>query len=196
MPEKPLTLLLADLAAGREGAMDALMRAVEADLIRLADAHLRRRAAVGGPLSLEPAALLNETYLRLIRQRNAFQTRGQFFAIVTRLMLRVLADYRRERRAAKREARGTRITLTALALEDDPAADFEHADLIDRTARVIEELESRDPRKAAVVRMRVLWGLELDEIATSLDVSPATVDRDWRFARAWLLERLGENRHE
>ena len=91
-----ITLLLRKMEEGEAGALDQLMRVVYDDLERMAASHLRRQFGERmGQLTLEPAALVNESFLRLIKQRKAYDNRGQFFAIATKVMLRVLMDYRR-----------------------------------------------------------------------------------------------------
>jgi RNA polymerase sigma factor (TIGR02999 family) len=187
-----ITSLLQDVNAGRDGAMDELMNVVYADLERVAHRHIRERF---GPamdrLTLEPASLVNESFLRLLRQREGFDNRQQFFAIATRIMLRVLVDYCRQRGAAKRGGDVNRISITF----DDAAAP---AAVPNRTAQIelealmnaLETLESLDPRKADVVRMRVVWGMQNDQVAEALGVSVPTVERDWRFARAWLADAV------
>ena len=97
-----ITLLLQEAHGGREGALDELMDLVYADLERIALSHLSRQFGErAGAVTLEPAALVNESFLRMIKQRNTYDNRGQFFAIATKVMLRVLLDYKR-RRACRR----------------------------------------------------------------------------------------------
>jgi RNA polymerase sigma factor (TIGR02999 family) len=169
------------------------MTVVYADLKGMAETYLRKqfgnRAAV---ITLEPAALVNESFMLLIRQRKSFDNRGQFFAIATRMMLRVLVDYRRKHQAAKRGGADTHIQLV---LDEHQVADGHQPRLapieIEELAEVLEKLESLDPRRAEVVKMRVVWGLSVSEIAESLGVSASTVERDWRFAKAWLADQVG-----
>lgn len=204
-----ITSLLHDLSAGREGAMDELMSVVYSDLERVAHRHMHERFGQGmNRLTLEPAALVNESFLRLLRQRQGFENRQQFFAIATRIMLRVLIDYCRQRAAAKRGGDGAaresldRITITfddALASSDQSnhvggAGEID----VDALSAAIDGLEALDPRKADVVRMRVVWGLPHEAIAEALDISVPTVERDWRFARAWLANAVagGEKQAE
>jgi RNA polymerase sigma factor (TIGR02999 family) len=181
-----ITRMLEDLEQEREGAMDRLMEAVHADLQRMAERHMAQRF---GPdlagVTLEPAALVNESYMRLIRQRKAFGNRGQFFAIATRVMLRVLVDYQRSRMAARRGGGQRRLTIQ---LDRDGAAPADAGGQMDVEALVesLQRLEGLDRRKADVVKLRVIWGLAMQEIATALDISLATVERDWAFAKAWL----------
>jgi RNA polymerase sigma factor (TIGR02999 family) len=173
--------------------MDQLMKTVYDDLERIAASQLRRQFGdAAGQLTLEPRSLVNESYMRLIKQRKTFDNRGQFFAIATRVMLRVLLDYRRQRLAAKRGA-GLRVGLT-LDLADqhqharaDARAD-DRASFLDIEAfdQALTDLDRLSQRKCDIVRMRVIWNMTIDEIAESLDISPSSVDRDWRFAKAWI----------
>ncbi len=185
-----ITLLLQEAHGGREGALDELMDLVYADLERIALSHLSRKFGErAGTVTLEPAALVNESFLRLIKQRNAYDNRGQFFAIATRLMLRVLLDYQRQRLAARRGGNRRRIQLS---LDGQPgptnglgtAKEIE----IESLVKALSRLEALDARQAEVVKMRVIWGLEVNEIAEALGMSPSTVKRDWRFAKAWLMD--------
>ncbi len=182
-----ITALLHKVEAGDESARNRLMDQVHGDLVRLADIHMKRRfgQCLAG-VTLEPGALVNETYLRLIKQRQRFDNRGHFFAIATRLMLRVLVDYQRERLAEKRFGGKARVTLSGLERNDELPATADASDL----ALAMEKLEALDGRSADVVKLRVLWGLSLDEIATALETSRSTVDREWRFARRWLATEL------
>ena len=187
-----ITRLLREVEAGREGAMDELMAEVYSDLQRMAESYLRKQFGdQAKAITLEPAALVNESFLKLIQQRSRFDNRGHFFAIASRSMLRVLIDYRRRRGAAKRGGAGTHITLV---LDERKIADHQtRTEVIEvgQLSTVLDDLENLSPRKADVVRLRVIWGLDLGQIAVSLDVSRSTVERDWRFAKAWLAEQAG-----
>ena len=109
-----VTRLLSEARAGRAAASDELMEAVHADLQRMAENHMRRHFGAGLPgVTLEPAAIVNETYLKLIKQRKTYDNRGQFFAIATKVMLRVLLDYHRARQAAARGGGHLRVPLDA-----------------------------------------------------------------------------------
>ena len=187
-----ITRLLREVEAGREGAMDELMAEVYSDLQRMAESYLRKQFGDGAKaITLEPAALVNESFLKLIQQRSRFDNRGHFFAIASRSMLRVLIDYRRRRGAAKRGGAATHITLV---LDERKIADHQtrtEVIEVEQLSAVLDTLETLSPRKADVVRLRVIWGLDLGQIAVSLDVSRSTVERDWRFAKAWLAEQAG-----
>ena len=106
-------------------------------------------------------------------------------------MLRVLVDYQRQQMAARRGGKLKRISLN-LDGRPEPAAAPGPADSIavEPLTTLLERLEALDPRQAEVVRMRVVWGMEVREIAAALGLSPSTVKRDWRFARAWLIDQV------
>ena len=195
--EHDITRMLQDIDSGKDGALDELMQAVYADLQRVAEKHLRQHfgSKMAG-ITLEPAALVNESFMRLIRQRKAYDNRGQFFAIATKTMLRVLGDYERRRTALKRGGGRRRVTLSLVDSnsdqDDNSNPGEENLIGVNVLTEALERLEVLDERKADVVKMRVVWGLEMKEIAESLGVSLSTVERDWSFARAWLA-REAEN---
>ena len=130
---------------------------------------------------------INESFLRIIKQRNKYDNRGQFFAIATKVMLRVLVDYQRRRGAAKRGGDRQRITLT-LDKHAEPGRGPGPDTLIgvETLVEALDGLEALDSRKADVVKMKVVWGLTMSQIAESLGISLATVERDWAFSKAWL----------
>ena len=180
-----LTLLLGEVESGRPGAMDELMERVYDDLRKIAASRLRGGA--GGPgRTLGATALVHETYLRLILQRKRYDNSGQFFAVATRVMMRVLVDHQRARAARKRAGDQIRVTLTGIG--DRVAADPDVAvhELID----LFERLDEVDARSGEVVKLRVLWGLTEAETAEAIGVSEATVRREWRFGRRWIQARL------
>ncbi len=192
-PDQDITRLLKDLQDGRGGAMDELMKSVYDDLRRVAERHMTERFGRGLPgVTLEPSALVNESFLKIIKQRNAYDNRGQFFAVATKVMLRVLVDYQRTRAAAKRGGEHQRITLS---LAEHPGSGPSNGDAggepesliaVDTLVESLERLDELDARKADVVKLRVVWGLQMPDIARSLGVSLATVERDWAFSKAWL----------
>lgn len=185
-----ITRLLNAAEEGRAGAMDELMSSVYADLERIAERHLAQRFGPGLPgVTLEPAALVNESFLRLIKQKKRFGDRGQFFAIATKVMLRVLTDYQRQRGAVRRGGDRGRITLNLDVHSPVGAAEQDGGIEVECLATALEELEALDERKADVVKLRVVWGLKMEEITDSLGVSLATVERDWSFSRAWLARK-------
>jgi RNA polymerase sigma factor (TIGR02999 family) len=180
------TDLSALLRAWGEGDVDAGRRVVEAvyrELRRRAAAYLRRER---GPQTLQPTALVHEVYLRLaqddpIRWRN----RDQFFGIAARLMRRILVDRARSRKMVKRSGQWSRVTLDdAVALH--PARNLDVLDL----DRALTDLATFDPRKSQITELRFFGGLSLEETAAVLNLSVATIEREWRAARAWLQSRL------
>jgi RNA polymerase sigma factor (TIGR02999 family) len=183
-----ITMLLHQVNEGATGAMDDLMAAVYEDLCRVAERHMVQEFGRGLPgITMEPSALVNESFLRIIKQRNKYDNRGQFFAIATKVMLRVLVDYQRRRGAAKRGGDHRRISLT-LEKHAEPGAKPRSETLIavDKLVEALDSLEGLDQRKADVVKMKVVWGLTMPQIAESLGISLATVERDWSFSKAWL----------
>ena len=164
-----------------------------APLFEDAYSELRKIAAVvfqrGGPGdSLHPTALVHELYLRLgDRDPQRCESRTHFMALAAKAMRQIVIDHARRRQAAKRGGGWQRVTL----------ADAVHADaahVVDLVALndALTQLAALHARQAQIVELRYLGGLTIREIAGLLDLSPQTVKRDWRMARAWLLERLAE----
>lgn len=181
-----VTQLLRNLESGQPGAAEALIPLVYDALRELAG---RAMAREGAGHTLQPTALVHEAFLRLANQRSAdWQNRTHFYAIAARIMRRVLVDHARSRGAGKRHG-GTQVLL-AEAFTPDPRHTPERAlDLIAIEDAMVA-LESLDPRAARVVELRFFAGLEVSETATALDISPASVKRDWAFARAFLEREL------
>lgn len=184
-----ITRLLGEAYDGRDDALDEVMELVYSDLRRIAEGQMRRR--YGGRadnLTMEPSVLVNEAFLRLIKQRKKYDSRGHFFAIATRVMLRVLMDYDRKRRSAKRGGDQVQVSLSGVAT---PAGNGEASVDIAAFVQAIERLGNLDPRTAEIVHLRLLWGLTAAEIAEATDLSSRTVEREWRFGRRWLAAELG-----
>jgi RNA polymerase sigma factor (TIGR02999 family) len=182
-----ITLLLEKAHRGDREALNAVARVVHSGLLRQARGLLTRRAAgAGGSITLEPAELVNETFLKLLQQRRQFRNRRHFFAVATTVMLRVLLDYHKARMRQKRAAKRVRISLGALGAAHAVEPSTEIPDLV----AALEELERLDPRAAQILKLRVLWGLSVKEIGEVVGVSRSTVDRDWLFARTWLAANL------
>jgi RNA polymerase sigma factor (TIGR02999 family) len=178
-----LTRLLRAWSGGDRAAGDELLLHVYEELRRQAARQLRRERP---DHTLRPTALVHEAYLRLAGQRRAdWESRGQFFAVAAQVMRRVLVDHARERAAAKRPGSRLRVELAeGLAVEAPPDADVLAVD------QALRELADLDPRRARMVELRFFGGLTGEETAAALGVSEATVTREWRLARAWLLRRL------
>ena len=168
---------------GRE-ALDRLMPLVEQELRRRARGYLDRERP---DHTLQPTALVNELYLRLIERREAsWQGRAHFFAFAARVMRRILVDHARARDAAKRG--GEMITVTL-----DEALDVPVAGGVDLLALedALERLAALDAEQARIVELRFFGGLSARETAEALGVGEATVHRRWASARAWLYGQLG-----
>ena len=181
-----LTDLLVAWSAGDESARGRLIDAVYNELRGLAGGYLRRER---GDHSLAPTALVHEAYLKLIDQRQVkWQNRAHFFAIAARLMRRILVDHARTRGAAKRDG-GQRVALQDEQVVINPP----EVDVIDLDA-ALEKLSGLDSRQSELVELRFFGGLTVDEAAAVMGIAPATVDRDWALARAWLFRELGGER--
>lgn len=185
-----ITRLLEQADEGRPGALDEVITLLYRDLHGVADRVLKERYGSGLPgATLEPAALVNETYLSLLRQRSGYQNRAHFIAIASRVMLRVLADYERGKGRLKRGGDQLRVTLTGIGAELVTAESGTISDF----AAVLDRLEELDERSAEVARLHFVWGRSPAEVATLLGLSTRTIERDLRFARAWLAEALAED---
>ena len=174
-----VTTLLRAWGDGDVAARDRLVTLVYAELHRRAAAYLRRERR---DHTLQPTALVNEVYLRLVDQRRAvWQNRAQFFAIAAQMMRRILVDHARGGHMAKRSGRWARVTLNdAIGELRGPAAE-----ILDLDA-ALRRLSEFDPRKSQIAELRFFGGLSLQETSHVLGLSVATVERDWQAARAWL----------
>jgi len=180
-----VTALLAGWRAGSAEAEEALMARVQPELRRLAAAYLRRERQGH---TLQPTAVVNEAYLRLVQQHPArWENRAHFFGIAASLMRRVLVDHARKKRAAKRDGvTDSPVTISGVA---DRKAAVDPVDLID-LHDALNELATLDPRQADIVEKRYFGGLTVEEIAEVLEISPATVKREWTTAKIFLARRL------
>lgn len=179
-----ITILLGRWHAGDSAAFDALVPAVYADLRRLAVGMMRRERS---DHTLQATALLNETYLRLMReQRVSWEDRSHFFAFCARLMRNILTDHARAHLAGRRGG----PNRVQIELTDNLAWIGSGSKEILDLHRVLERLEELDSRKARVVEMRYFLGFTTAEAAEALNLSPATAERDLQFARGWLYREL------
>jgi RNA polymerase sigma factor (TIGR02999 family) len=178
-----ITQLLLAWNQGDERALDQLIPLVQAELHRLATCYMRRERA--GHL-LQPTALVNEAYLRLIDQRQAqWQNRAHFFGVAANLMRRILVDFARARQYQKRGGSARQVSFDeALVIAEEREADLVALD------DALAALAAIAPRQARVVELRFFGGLSLVETAECLHVSPDTVTRDWNTAKAWLYREL------
>lgn len=159
------------------------MPLVYAELHRLAHQHMRREKA--GHI-LQTAALINEAYLRLANESQLqWENRNHFFGIAARLMRRILVDEARRRNSAKRGGAAMQVSLhEAMTRPEQQAANVVALD------DALKRLEAIDSRQGEIVELRFFGGLSIEETAAVLKVSPATVNKDWAFARAWLREQM------
>ncbi|MCI0336576.1 MAG: sigma-70 family RNA polymerase sigma factor [Acidobacteria bacterium] len=182
MPEE-ITQLLIAWNQGDQGARDKLMPLIYDELRRVARGHLRRERINH---TLQPTALVNEAFLRLIDQSEVnWQNRAHFFAAAARLMRQILINHAEARRAAKRGGSAERVSL-------NDVNHFVAGQEIDLVAlnEALKNLERLDPQQGQIVELRYFTGLTIDEIAEVMDISPATVKREWSTARTWLRREL------
>ena len=179
--------LLADWGQGNEAAREALIPVVYNELRRQARRYLRGERP---DHTLESAALVNEAYMRLVRQEApAWQNRAHFFGVAAQLMRHILVDHARNRLAAKRGAGAPRLALDP-ELAPAQKAGIDLVALDDALSR----LTALDSQQGRLIELRFFGGLSIEETAVVLGVSPATVKREWVTARAWLRREL--KRHE
>jgi RNA polymerase sigma factor (TIGR02999 family) len=172
-----------DWNEGHEQARDELMPLVYDELRRLARGYLARERC---DHTLQATALVHEAYLRLIDQRQVDWTnRAQFLGVAAVMMRRILVNHARGRAADKRGGGAERVPL---GLADDIGT----APTVDLLAvhEALHELEATDARKSRIVELKFFGGLTTAEIAEVMGLSPATIERDWSFARAWLYDAL------
>lgn len=179
-----VTLLLEQMQAGDPGASGKLVPLVYDELRRLAGHYMREERV---DHTLQPTALVHEAYLKLADQRRVqWAGRTHFVAVAATAMRRILLDHARRHKAEKRGG-GRKATLEdGLAVTPDEQVDILALD------EALTRLEAVDPRQARLVELRFFGGLNIEETAEALDVSPTTIKRDWRFARAWLRRELGD----
>ena len=179
-----VTHLLRAWSDGDQQALEQLLPLVDAELRRLARAYMYRERR---DHTLQPTALINEAFIRLAGAQNIrWHDRAHFFGMCARLMRRVLVDYARARGFQKRGARAEKVPLQEVSIQvPELSVDIVALDL------ALEALAIQDERKSRVVELRFFAGLSTEETAEVLRVSPDTVKRDWRMAKAWLLRELG-----
>jgi RNA polymerase sigma factor (TIGR02999 family) len=179
------TRWLRDLADGDSVAAEKLIPLIYDDLRRLAARYLRRERS---DHTLQPTALVNEAYLRLVNRDDlSWHGRAQFFALAARQIRIILVDHARKKKAAKRGGDAARLSLDAsLTPVTGPDVDLIALD------EALAALADRSERQAKVIELRFFGGLSVEEAAGALNVSATTVKDDWAVARAWLRRRLGE----
>jgi RNA polymerase sigma factor (TIGR02999 family) len=184
-----ITSLLERQATGDERALEELMPVVYSELAKIARRHLIRERAAH---TLQPTALIHETYLRLVGQEGrTWRNRAQFFFFCSHLMRQILVDYARSKATQKRGAEQRRVTFD----ESLDVASTEKIDVL-QLDEAIAQLAGRDTRRAKVVEMRYFGGMTVDEIAIALGSSASTVARDLRFSLAWLRREMSGRPHD
>jgi RNA polymerase sigma-70 factor (ECF subfamily) len=179
-----VTRILECWSAGDPQALDELVPLVYEEVHAIARRSLRRERTGH---SLQPTALINEAFLRLVGQdRMQWESRGQFYAVVAMTMRRVLVGHARKRKAAKRGCDPQIVALDEERLPVGPKVDLLGLD------NCLRELERLDARQARVVELRVFAECTIEETAAALGISASSVKRDWRLARIWLRCRLAE----
>lgn len=184
-PSSEVTALLTKLAAGDKSAMARLMPLVYEELHQRASSYMRHERQ---DHTLQPTALVHETYLKLVEQRGtSFKSRAHFMAMAAKMMRRILIDHARSRLSTKRggEQILVSVDIAAQVRTDTPAG-------ILAIDEALHKLESLDARQEQIVEMRFFGGLTVEETAEVLGVSLRTVEREWTMARAWLYMQLKE----
>jgi RNA polymerase sigma factor (TIGR02999 family) len=181
-----VTLLLNAWSRGDETALERIIPLVYSELHHRAERYMSREH---GGHTLQPTALLNEVYLRLVDlSQQDLKNRAQFFAICAQLMRRILVDFARSRHSQRRGG-----GLRNLPLNEAVAACSGSSAEIIAVDDALNKLSAFDARKGRVVELRFFAGLGVEETAQVLKVSPETVKRDWKMAKVWLLREIGEN---
>ena len=181
-----VTQVLRELSDGQESAPQRLMPLVYDELRKLAAGYLKGERA---DHTLQATALVHEAYLRLVDWKNvSWQNRAHFFALAAHAMRGILVDHARARKAEKRGG-----GMTKLALEE--AVSFPRRSEVDLLAldESLRELAEFDPAQSRIVELRFFGGLTIDETAEVMGISPATIKREWKMAKAWLHQRIARD---
>jgi RNA polymerase sigma factor (TIGR02999 family) len=182
----PVTELLLAWGRGEQAALDQLVPLVHAELRRIARHYM---AGERKGHTLQTTALVNEAFLRLVdSQKVRWQNRAHFFSVSAQLMRRILVDHARSRRYQKRGGGAQKVTLDEALVGTEKGG--QHLVALDDALKALDQL---DPRKAKVVELKFFGGLSVEETAEVLQVSPDTVLRDWRLAKAWLRREMGSS---
>jgi RNA polymerase sigma-70 factor (ECF subfamily) len=185
--DQTITQLLIDSSLGDKTALDALMPAVYAELRRLAESYLQHERS---DHTLQATALVHEAYIRLVDQRNVnWQNRAQFFGLAAKMMRRILVTHAEARQAAKRGGHAQKLSL-------DEAISFFDEQQVDLLAlnEALTQLATLDERQSQIIELRFFGGLTIEEVADVLQISSATVKREWNMAKTWLLRELSRDR--
>ena len=189
LPRAQVTRLLADFSEGSAAAKEELFGVVYQDLRAMAAAYLRRERHGH---TLQPTALVHEAYCRLVdRDKAGLQDRNHFFAVAAQAMRRILVDHARKRGAKKRGGGRYRIALDRL-----PELQEERDAMMTALDDALTELAALDERQSRIVELRFFGGLTIEQAAEVLGISHATVERDWKVAKAWLHRELTRSQEE
>lgn len=181
-PSAVATELLLDWSRGNEHARDQILPLVYDELRRLARTLLGRERRNH---TLQATALVHEAYLRLIDQRRVdWMNRAQFVGLAAVMMRRILVNHARDRAADKRGGQAARVTLSEAHISAAPSVDLL------ALHEALDTLADIDPRKSRIVELKFFGGLTTAEIADVMELSPATIEREWSFSRAWLYDAL------
>jgi RNA polymerase sigma-70 factor, ECF subfamily len=199
-PDRPVTQLLAQWRNGNERALGELTGLVYQELRNLAQRHLRKERPNH---TIQRTALVHEAFVRLVNQQSVdWQSRAHFFALASNLMRRILVDHARARLASKRGGGAVAVSLDELMapldaeitgspqLPEPQHFDGETDDDVAAIDEALTKLSGMDDRQARIVEMRYFGGLTIEETAQALEISDATVKREWTLARAWLKREL------
>jgi RNA polymerase sigma factor (TIGR02999 family) len=188
MKSAEITTLLKAWGQGDAAALDSLTPLVYEELQRLARGYMRQERPGH---TLQATALVNEAYLRLVDVMGVeWQDRVHFLAVSARIMRRILVDAARTRASAKRGGEMARVNPSAVDFDQLPAAGSDRAMELRALDDALNSLSQMDPRRAQVIELRFFGGLTVEETAEVLKISPQSVMRDWRLARAWLAREL------
>ena len=178
-----VTLMLKQFGAGNQDVLDQLVPVLYGELRRLAAYYLRQER---DSHTLQSTALVHEAYIRLVDQREVeWKNRNHFFGVAAQLMRRILLDYARKHKAVKRGGPMPKVSLDdAVVLCEENASELVALDAL------LTRLTSVDPQQGRIVELRFFGGLSVEETAELLEISPATVKRDWAMAKAWFSREL------
>lgn len=183
-----VTVLLGQLRAGQANAADQLVPLIYNELRRIAGAQMGRERSGH---TLQATAVVHEAYLRLAgEQEIEWQSRAHFFGIAAKVMRRVLLDYARQRHAGKRGGEAAR----KVEIDDNALICFDRLDDVVAMDDLIGQLTELDPQHGRIVELRFFAGLNVEETAEVMGISPRTVKREWRLAKAWLHRALTSER--
>lgn len=186
LTKSEVTRLLDRWNDGQTDALSRLMPLIIDDLRNVARKHLAQESEGH---TLQPTALVNEVYLRLVGRRSvSWQNRAQFFAFVAGMMRQILVDHARGRQTAKRGSGAIRLTLDETIRVPNADKDPDLIALDD----ALKSLSEVDPRQSRIVEMRYFTGLSVQEVAAVEEISPTTVKREWRTAKLWLYRELSQ----